>query len=132
MVLHVNYEQAISFSDDEVLKRWSKLYPSSGNSIKLLLLNKESNELIKSKINQCTKNLYSISSFMKSFNQFIAVQFNSEDNCKGRFWEGRFKSKAIFSTDDLINVMSYVASNNFNHSKSKIKTMLNKIKSITK
>ena len=39
--------------------------------------------------------LSSISWFMKLMNQYIALKDTKEDNCKGKFWESRFKSQAL-------------------------------------
>ena len=108
LVLHVNVDKALLLTNEEVIKRWSVLYPSSGSKIQLLILNNEDKSIIDKEIDRCRQNLYSISSFMKCFNQKLAIIFNREDNCKGRFWEGRFKSIAIPDQESLINVMSYV------------------------
>jgi hypothetical protein len=48
------------------------------------------------------KRLMSISWFMKFLNQDIAFRANTEDNCKGHFWESRFKSQALLDERALL------------------------------
>ena len=51
--------------------------------------------------------LASISEFMQQLNQVIARQANIEENCTGRFWEGRFKSQPLLTEAALLTAMAY-------------------------
>ncbi|MFT6347703.1 MAG: REP element-mobilizing transposase RayT [Psychromonas sp.] len=111
LVLHVNELESSELTDEEVCLRWSRLYSmptlvsrwqaGTGLSEGELLM-------VKTVINKWRERLMDISWLMRSINEFIARKANKEDNCAGRFWEGRFKSQALLDENALITCMAYV------------------------
>ena len=45
---------------------------------------------------------------MKSLSEPIVRMANAEDNCKGRFWEGRFKCQALLNENAILAVCTFV------------------------
>ena len=111
IVLYVNISEIEASSDEDICERWSKIY-----SLPSIVLRWNKGELTSeteekaalSIINEWRLRLSSISWFMRCLNEFIARKANKEDHCKGRFWEGRFKSQALLDEKAVLTCMAYV------------------------
>lgn len=111
LVLHVNNAQAESWSDADIMQRWREVFPRNGVLVETLLKNQSSRAARKSlqqNLDLWRERLRDISWFMRCLNETIARQSNREDECSGRFWEGRFKSQALLDEKALVTCMAYV------------------------
>jgi len=111
VVLKINQEQAQKLSDNEVIERWMLLF--HGNVLIQRYIKGECHsqgelDKVKETIALWRERLSDISWFMRCLNESIAQKANQEDNCKGRFWEGRFKSQALLNEQALLSCMAYV------------------------
>jgi len=114
LVLHIHRDKAQSWSISEVIERWHRLYRG------VHLTQRYCNPVEKEKLSGVELNsvhetasvwrnrLCSISWFMRCLNEYIAREANKEDECSGRFWEGRFKSQALLDEKALAACMAYV------------------------
>ena len=110
MVLHVNSEVVEHLSEKEVASRWTQLYK---NPIGIKFVNGENLEpaeleAINTFLPIWRERLKDISWFMRSLNESIAREANKEDDCKGHFWQGRYKSQALTDEAALLACMVYV------------------------
>jgi len=111
LVLKVNRAEAESWSDTDVALRWKQLF--NGHVLVDRWLTKpnitQAEKAQALKIVQTWRvRLYDLGWYMRCLNENIAVRANKEDNCKGRFWEGRFKSQALLDETALLACMVYV------------------------
>lgn len=111
LVLHIDKARADSWDDDEVCRRWGRLYRGPDLLQRYLAgealascEHKELNVLVRS----WRARLSCLSRFMACLNYVIALRANKEDGVTGRFWEGRFKSQALKDETALLACMAYV------------------------
>ena len=103
VVVRVDQNAANEWDEDEVIERHSKLFPGLKDAAK--------NTTARHRRELCEKwraRLTDISWFMRCLNEHIARRANKEDECKGRFWEGRFKSQPLLDEEALLTCMAYV------------------------
>ena len=111
LVLCVDSELCESWTIDEVIHKWHQIYKGSPVTRKYLdgdYLSPLELHSISEYAELYRARLKDISWFMRSLNEPIARQANIEDNCTGRFWEGRFKSQPLLDEAALISCMAYV------------------------
>jgi len=111
LVLYVNEEELDNLSNQQVCERWGKIYslPTIVDEWqKGQLTSDAQKEAALLVIDEWRKRLLSISWFMRCLNEFIARKANKEDDCTGRYWEGRFKSQALLDEKALLTCMAYV------------------------
>jgi len=111
VVLHVDPQAAAAWSDEEVAKRWVRLFPVCVNgSIDDRLCQEKVRRLQSDpeRLAELRDRLSSVSWFMRCLNEPIARQANREDGCTGRFWEGRFKCQALLDEQAVLACMAYV------------------------
>ena len=111
VVLFVDEAKAKQWHISEVLERWHRLHKGTlltqqycrGETLAKPLL-----DIVKATAEVYRKRLMKISWFMGYINEGIARAANQEDNCTGRFWEGRFKFQALLDEAALAACMAYV------------------------
>lgn len=111
VVLHVDAARCASWSGDEVIQRWTRLY--RGDLVAQQYLRGKSLDdaeivLLHRLITRWRERLSSLSWFMRCLNEYLARRANAEDGCKGRFWEARFTSQALLDESALLSCMTYV------------------------
>jgi REP element-mobilizing transposase RayT len=111
IVFHINRSKANGWSNSEVIQRWHQLYKGnflSQQAARGLTLGVAEQQVLDTSVAQWRERLHSISQFMQVLNESIARQANAEDQCTGRFWEGRYKSQALLDEAALAACMVYV------------------------
>ncbi len=111
VVVHVDPAGAGGWSDEEVARRWTLLFPArvdgeidadacqrmawvlTGNSDRIALLRHRLGDL---------------AWFMRCLSEPLARLANQEDRCTGRFWEGRYRCQALLDDDAVLACMAYV------------------------
>jgi REP element-mobilizing transposase RayT len=107
----IDAEKANSWSIDEVLTRWHKLYKGTLLTQQYCRGDKLSEPLlatVKSTAETFRKRLIKISWLIGYINEKVARIANAEDNCKGRFWQGRFQMQPLLDESALAACMAYV------------------------
>lgn len=111
VVLRIDSDLATQLTESEVINRWRRLFKGPPVIQKLIdgrKLRASERMQVASIVAQWRDNLSNISRFMAHINETIARKANKEDECTGKFWEGRFNSQAIVGDEALLQTLCYV------------------------
>ena len=112
VVLRTRPDLAESWSADEAARRWLSIFsrardrngrPKAPAEARIKALTSDEERLL-----EIRRRLTSISWFMRCLNEHIARRANREDECTGRFWEGRFKCQSLLDESAIMACMAYV------------------------
>lgn len=110
-VLRTRPDIAREWSDEEVARRWRMLFPRRRvGGIPAMPTEEEIAEIVSTpeRVALYRERLSCISWFNRCLNENIARRANAEDECKGRFWEGRFKCQRVCDVAGIIACSAYV------------------------
>ena len=110
LVVYVDQTRARELSREHVVERWTQLFRAppvverwcNGKATEA------ERQLAEVIIDKWRKRLCDLSWFMKCLNEHLARRANLEDNCDGRFWQGRFRSQALLDEAGILTAMAYV------------------------
>ena len=111
LILRNRPDVVASWSDEQVAIRWLKVFPGrrldehlgepTQTDVETLVRDAE-------RLAEVRKRLSDISWFMRALAEPIARMANRQDECTGRFWEGRFKAQRITDEAGLLACAMYV------------------------
>jgi REP element-mobilizing transposase RayT len=110
LVLHVDAGRARGWSQHQVVERWTLLFraPTLVKRWQSGEASEAESRAAEAIIKGWRVRLHDVSWFMRCLNEHLARRANIEDECTGRFWEGRFKSQALLDEAGLLTAMAYV------------------------
>jgi hypothetical protein len=111
LVVHVDPAAAASWSAKEVARRWVSVFPVCVDGVIDERACDERARAIAAdpaRSAVCRDRLASLSWFMRCLCEPIARRANREDDCTGRFWEGRYRCQALLDDQAVLACMAYV------------------------
>lgn len=111
VLVRLSPEQLQDLSDEDVVRRWAKLFPPRGKDRKPLRVTKAwvQQKLADAKfVTQTRERLADLGWFMKCLKEPLARIVNQAEQQTGAFWQSRFKSIAILDEEALLATCAYI------------------------
>ena len=109
--MRLDPDLAKDWSDEEVVRRWGRLFPPRDKSRQPLPVSKA---WVQWRLQDAQwvatarERLQSLSWFMKCLKEPLSRLANRQDKARGAFFEGRFKSVAILDEESLLATCAYI------------------------
>ena len=115
LLLRLDSRAAGRWSDEEVARRWSRVFPpratrtaDGAQDPEMLAAWIAARASDWRWVAEHRARLASLSWFMKCLKEPISRAANKEDGCTGAFWEGRFRSIAVLDEESLLATCAYI------------------------
>ena len=110
LILRSRPDMVRSWSDQEIAERWLRLCPPRNNGKPVKPSPSDINLIVNQprRVAELRLRLSDISWWMRLTAQKIAQQANREDECTGRFWEGRYKAQLLLDEPAILACAMYV------------------------
>ena len=111
-VVRSRHDVVATWTDEQVAQKWWMLCPARRNKdgspaeATEFELNSIRNDV--AGLKEKRVRLSSISWFMRFLSERVAREANRQDECTGRFWEGRFKAQVLLDDAAILACLQYV------------------------
>jgi hypothetical protein len=111
VLVRLDPDSATNWSDEDVVRRWGRLFPPRDKARRPLSVSDEwvqGHLLNPAWVARARQRLQSLSWLMKCLKEPLARLANRQDQTRGAFFEGRFKSIAILDEAALLATCAYI------------------------
>jgi REP element-mobilizing transposase RayT len=111
VLVRLDPQRAGAWSDEEVVRRWGRLFPPRDQARQPLEVSQawvEGRLKDEGWVATARLRLQSLSWFMKCLKEPLARMVNREEGARGAFFEGRYKSVAILDEEALLATCAYI------------------------
>jgi len=111
VLVRLEADAANTWSAEDVVRRWIVAYPpksADGEEIEVTQAWIDDQAGDAQRVTILRTRLANLGWFMKALKEPLARLANKEDDCKGTFWESRYKSIAILDDEALLATCAYI------------------------
>jgi len=111
VLVRLDPDVAGGWSAEDVVRRWIAVYPprtlalDDAKTVRMWVDHELQDD---AKVAEYRRRLADLGWFMKALKEPLARLANKEDDCKGTFWESRYKSIAILDEEALLAACAYI------------------------